>query len=72
MNLVSVVFGSFALLLALIGLIPLVGWLNWVALPISVIGLVFGIFARNKTGMQLNLVVFVLAIFRLAMGGGLI
>jgi hypothetical protein len=72
MNLVSVIFGTVALILALVGLVPLIGWLNWVALPMCVLGLVFGIFARNKTGMQLNLVVFVLAIFRLIMGDGLI
>jgi hypothetical protein len=72
MNLISIIFGSVALVLALVGIFPLIGWLNWIALPLSVIGLVFGIFAKVKTGMQLNLVVFVLSIFRLLIGGGLL
>ncbi|MFW5657993.1 MAG: hypothetical protein ACOCYF_00940 [Bacteroidota bacterium] len=72
MNLISIILGSIGLLIALVGLLPLLGWLNWVALVISMFGIVFGIFAVKKEGRNLSAVVFVLAIFRLMIGGGII
>lgn len=72
MNPISTVIGIVALLAALIGLVPLLGWLNWLVIPLAVIGLVLGLFSDKTTGRNINLVVLVLAMFRLSIGGGLI
>jgi hypothetical protein len=72
LNLISTIFGFVSLIIALIGLIPLLGWLNWIALFTSLLGLFFGLIAERKTGQNLNLVVLILALIRLFIGGGII
>lgn len=72
MNAVSVILGLLALAVALVGFIPLLGWLNWLALPAAVVGLVFGLMSRATSGRNINLVVIVLALFRLSLGGGIL
>ncbi|MEX2540432.1 MAG: hypothetical protein WD314_01440 [Trueperaceae bacterium] len=72
MNIISIVIGVVALLGALVGFIPLLGWFNWLVIPLAVIGLVVGMLARENGGRNVNGVVLVLAVLRLIIGGGII
>jgi hypothetical protein len=72
MNVLSTVIGIVALIIALIGFIPLLGWLNWFAIPLAVVGLVVGLMSRATSGRNINLVVLALAAVRLALGGGIL
>lgn len=72
MNLISVLIGLLALLGALVGFVPLLGWLNWLVIPVAVVGLVLGLLARERSGRNVNAVVLALAVVRLAIGGGLV
>ncbi len=72
MNLISILIGVLALIGALVGFIPLLGWLNWGVIPLAVVGLVLGIVAQGNTGRNINLVVLILAVVRLALGGGIL
>jgi hypothetical protein len=72
MNIISVIIGLMALLIALVGFIPLFGWLNWFAIPLAVVGLVLGFMSKKTSGRNINLVVLALAIIRLALGGGIL
>ena len=72
MNLISTLIGIAALIAALVALIPLLGWLNWLVIPVVVIGLVFGLLSDKTTGRNINLLVLVVAMFRLFIGGGLL
>ena len=72
MNVISVIIGLVALVIALVGFIPLFGWLNWFAIPVAVVGLVLGFMSERTSGRNVNLVVLALAIIRLALGGGIL
>jgi hypothetical protein len=72
MNLISTLIGIVALVAALVGFIPLLGWLNWLVIPVAVIGLLLGLLSDKNRGRNINLVVLILATFRLMAGGGLI
>jgi hypothetical protein len=72
MNLLSTIIGIMALIIALVGFLPLLGWLNWFAIPVAVVGLVLGLLSRETSGRNVNLVVLALAIVRLALGGGIL
>jgi len=72
MNVISVIIGLMALLIALVGFIPLLGWLNWFAIPVAVVGLVLGLLSQKTSGRNINLVVLALAMIRLALGGGIL
>lgn len=72
MNLVSILIGVAALLGALVGFVPLLGWLNWFVIPLAVVGLVLGLMARETSGRNVNVVVLILAIVRLSLGGGIL
>jgi hypothetical protein len=52
----------------LIGLIPLLGMLNWIVIPIS---LIIGIFSKNTGGLLLNGIVLIVSALRLIVGGGI-
>lgn len=71
MNALSTIIGILALIGALVGFIPLLGWLNWGVIPLAVVGLVLGLIARENTGRNINLVVLAVAVVRLSLGGGI-
>lgn len=72
MNLISKLVGIVALIGMFIGLFPLLGWVNWIVIPLSIIGLFIGIFSKNRGGLNLNGIVLIVAIIRLFIGGGFI
>jgi hypothetical protein len=71
-NLVSLIIGFVALICALIAFIPLLGWANWLIVPLAIIGAVIGMMSRGTAGRNLNLFVIVIGIVRLMLGGGII
>jgi len=70
-NLASLIIGFVALILALIAFIPLLGWANWLIIPLAIIGTVIGMFSRGSAGRNLNLFVILVGIVRLMLGGGI-
>ncbi len=72
LNLVSLVIGVVALVLAAIAFLPLLGWANWFILPLAVIGAGVGQMSDARSGRNLNLFVIVVGILRLMLGGGLL
>ncbi|MGK6318148.1 hypothetical protein [Sphingomonas sp. DT-204] len=69
LNLLSILIGLVALVFAIPGLIPLLGILNYAAIPIAVIGAAVGVLSSHNSGRNFNLLVLVVAVLRLWMGG---
>ena len=74
LNLLSILFGIIALLIALVGLlpIPLLPLVNWIAFPIAVVGLALGVMSSHTSGRNLNLLIAIIAGVRLFLTWGLI
>lgn len=72
MNILSKIIGIIALILMLIGFIPLLGILNWIVIPIAILGLFVGVFSKNTGGLTLNGIVLIVSALRLIVGGGII
>jgi hypothetical protein len=72
LNLVSLVIGLIAFLCALVAFIPLLGWLNWLIIPLALIGTLIGAMSAAKSGRNLNLFVIVVGVIRLMLGGGIL
>lgn len=72
LNLVSLIIGVVALLCTAIAFIPLLGWANWLIVPLAVIGAGIGAMSGSTTGRNLNLVVIVIGVLRLMLGGGIL
>jgi hypothetical protein len=70
-NIISLIIGFVALVLAIVAFIPLLGWANWLIIPLAIIGAVVGMFSSGTAGRNLNLVVIVVGIVRLILGGGI-
>jgi hypothetical protein len=72
----SLVAGGFML----IGLIPLLGWLNWITtLPIAIVAVIFSAMGMSKNrggigvaGLVIGIVVILVAIGRLHLGCGIL
>jgi hypothetical protein len=71
-NLVSLIIGAVALLCAVVAFLPLLGWVNWLIIPLAVIGAGIGLISRGTAGRNLNLFVILVAIVRLSIGGGIL
>ena len=72
LNIVSIIIGVVAFLFALVAFIPLLGWLNWLIIPLALIGTVVGMASSSNSGRNLNLFVIVVGVLRLMLGGGII
>jgi hypothetical protein len=70
-NIASLIIGFVALILAIIAFIPLLGWANWLIIPLAVIGAGVGMVSRGTSGRNLNLFVIVIGVVRLMLGGGI-
>ena len=72
LNIVSILVGLLSLLIVIPSQIPLLGWGNWLALPLIVVGIVIGALSRSNLGRNFCLIVFAIAVVRLMLGGGII
>ncbi|MEC9066058.1 hypothetical protein [Pelagerythrobacter marinus] len=72
LNLLSILFGIVALVIVIPSTIPLLGWGNWFALPIVVVGIGVGALSSSNGGRNFCLIVFAIAVIRLMLGGGII
>ena len=72
LNIVSLIIGVCALLLAVVAFLPLLGWANWLIIPLALIGAGVGIASRSTSGRNLNLFVILVAAVRLSIGGGIL
>ncbi|MES2755308.1 MAG: hypothetical protein V4659_11650 [Pseudomonadota bacterium] len=70
LNIVSVLIGLVALLFAIPGLIPLLGWINWLVIPVALLGAGVGALSRSNAGRNLNILVLIVGVVRLFLGGG--
>ena len=72
LNLASLIIGIVALVLAVIAFLPLLGWANWLIIPLALIGAAVGMASKSNAGRNLNLFVIVVGVVRLIIGGGLL
>lgn len=71
-NIASLIIGVVALVCALIAFLPLLGWLNWLIIPLAIVGAAVGVLSRSNGGRNLNLLVIVIGVVRLMLGGGIL
>jgi hypothetical protein len=71
-NLVSLIIGFVALIFAMVAFLPLLGWANWVIIPLAMIGALFGVISRRTDGRNLNFFVIVIGVIRLMLGHGIL
>jgi hypothetical protein len=71
-NLLSLAIGAVAIIPMLIAMVPFLGWINWLVLLMTATGLFIGSISSGNAGRNLNLIVLVVAVVRLALGHGFI
>lgn len=72
LNILSILFGIVSLVIVIPATIPLLGWANWLALPLIVVGILVGQMSSSNGGRNFCLVVLLIAAIRLSLGGGII
>ncbi len=72
LNFVSVIIGVVSLVFVAIAFLPLLGWANWLVVPLAIIGAAIGAMSRGTTGRNLNILVIVVGVLRLMLGGGIL
>lgn len=72
LNILAYIIGLVSLVIVIPATIPLLGWANWFALPLIVIGAVVGQLSSNNGGRNFCLIVGLIAVVRLSLGGGII
>ena len=76
----TLVFAILALISAIIGLIPMLGILEWIALVLAIIAFItgiIGVFVRKRkggviAGFIISILVLILSVIRLIIGGGIL
>ena len=72
-NIIAILLGVLVLPIVIMGTIPFLGWANWLALPVLVLGIVAGqLSSSGNAGRNFCIVVGIIAAIRLSIGGGII
>lgn len=72
LNILSFLTGIISLIIVIPATIPFLGWANWLALPLIVIGVILGALSSSDSGRNFCLIVGLIAVVRLSIGGGII
>ena len=71
-NILAFLLGLLSLVIVIPATIPFLGWANWFALPLIVVGVIAGqLSSTSKAGRNFCLLVLVIAVIRLSLGGGI-
>lgn len=71
-SVIAFILGLVSLVIVIPATMPFLGWANWLALPLILIGVIVGQLSTSKAGRNFCLVVLAVAVIRLSLGGGLI
>jgi hypothetical protein len=80
-SILGFVLSLLAVVFLIIGLLPLLGWLNWItSLPMAVLSMVFSLIGASRgllrglgiAGATISGAVIIFALFRLFLGGGIL
>ena len=71
LNILAYLIGLVSLVLVIPAQIPLLGAINWVALPVIVVGIVLGALSSKNGGRNFCLIIGLIAVVRLSLGGGI-
>lgn len=71
LNAIAYLVGLASLVIVIPAQIPLLGWANWVALPVIVVGIIIGALSSKDGGRNFCLIVLLIAAVRLMLGGGI-
>ncbi|HKY80116.1 MAG TPA: hypothetical protein VJM09_01425 [Sphingobium sp.] len=71
LNVLSALIGLFALILMIPAILPLVGILNWLLVPIALFGALIGMLSTRNSGRNFCLLVAAFGALRLFIGGGI-
>jgi hypothetical protein len=72
LNLVSLIVGIVALLFVAIAFLPLLGWMNWLVVPLAIFGAAIVAMSRGRAGLNVNILVIIIGVLRLMLGGGIL
>ncbi|MDP5102459.1 MAG: hypothetical protein NWP98_00865 [Erythrobacter sp.] len=72
LNVLAYLIGLISLVIVIPAQIPLLGWANWVALPVIAVGVIIGALSSKDGGRNFCLVVLLIAGVRLMLGGGFV
>lgn len=72
LNVLAFLVGLVSLVIVIPAQIPLLGWANWLALPLIVIGIIIGALSSKEGGRNFCLMVLLIAAVRLMLGGGVV
>lgn len=72
LNLIAILLGLASLVIVIPSQLPLLGWGNWIALPVIALGLAAGALSSKNSGRDFCLIVLFIAAVRLMLGGGII
>jgi hypothetical protein len=74
LNILSILIGLVALPFAVVGIIPIpfLPLVNWIALPIAIVGAVVGMASSSNGGRNFNLVIVLISGLRVMLTGGII
>jgi hypothetical protein len=70
LNIVSILIGLVTLAFGLVAFTPFLGALNWIVIPIGIVGAAVGALSSRNGGRNLNLVLIAIFALRLMIGGG--
>ncbi|AWW75235.1 hypothetical protein CD351_12430 [Erythrobacter sp. KY5] len=71
-NILAYLIGLLSLVIVIPAQIPLLGWANWLALPLIALGVVIGALSSSTGGRNFCLIVGLIAAVRLTLGGGFV
>ena len=71
LNLLSALIGLAALLLMIPAILPFVGILNWLLVPMALFGAFIGMLSSRKSGRNFCLIIAGFGALRLFLGGGI-
>jgi hypothetical protein len=80
MSILGFIIGVLTGIGSTLSVIPLLGWLNWLNIPVAILGLILCIIGVSKgknkglgtAGIIINAIIIVFGIIRLVTGGGII
>ena len=72
LNILAFLTGLISLVIVIPSQIPLLGWGNWLALPLIAVGIVIGQISSSNAGRNFCLVIGLIAVIRLMLGGGVL